>query len=220
MTTEHKVILVLVLVFGIGASLSTYLVMQSRLEREVAATKSQIAQQEIDQLKDGMAKRESEFKDWKESFDEATSKVRSNADVARVASLPQTQGGIVSNPFRVVTSTDPTSGKTVESVIVPPDSIVPLYQNLRNCDAREKELGTCQVDKTDLTTALAKMTKDRDNWQQTANGGTKLQRVWFASRVAGCAGAGAAAGALSKNPQGAAIGAGVGALTCGLLMRH
>lgn len=78
------------------------------------------------------------------------------------------------------------------------------------CDTK---LDSCQKDVTFAGQKLAEMTKDRDNWKNTAKGGSKTHRFFKVLKVTACAGGGAALGSLWK-AKGAAIGGAAGAATC------
>jgi len=77
----------------------------------------------------------------------------------------------------------------------------------------DKSLETCKSNGVIAAKKLSEMTGDRDNWRDTAKGGSKLHRFVKVVKVAGCAGAGAAVGSLWKY-RGAAIGGAAGAAGC------
>lgn len=81
----------------------------------------------------------------------------------------------------------------------------------QQCDAK---LDGCKKDAAIAADQLKQMTADRDTWKQTAQGGSKWKRFTKGLKVIGCAGGGAAIGALTAKTKGAAIGGAAGAAGC------
>lgn len=88
---------------------------------------------------------------------------------------------------------------------------LPLYRDLNACQQSTAELAAC----TQELDIQKQITGEKDS-QITALKQKPgfFHRLFRAAKVIGCAGAGAAAGSLSKNPMGAAIGAAAGAGVC------
>lgn len=74
----------------------------------------------------------------------------------------------------------------------------------QECDTN---LSACAADKILAASQFKEMTADRDNWKDTAKGGSKWTRFVKGLKVVGCAGGGAALGSLMGKTKGAAIGA-------------
>lgn len=79
----------------------------------------------------------------------------------------------------------------------------------------DRNLDTCRKNAVIADNKFKEMTADRDNWEQTAKGGSKTHRFFKVLKVVGCAGGGAAIGSLAKW-KGAAVGAAAGAATCSI----
>ncbi|MDR3723284.1 MAG: hypothetical protein P4K83_02190 [Terracidiphilus sp.] len=68
-------------------------------------------------------------------------------------------------------------------------------KQLLGCDQAQHDLGTCEQEKASLQTELQVMTADRDNWRNTAKGGTWWHRTLTAAKWVGVGAAiGVAAG--------------------------
>lgn len=91
---------------------------------------------------------------------------------------------------------------------------VPLFQDLAECKATGIKLDACTAEM-----ALKGKIVTEEKGQVTAlksKGGNFWQRLGHGAKVIGCAAGGAAIGGLTKQPGGAAIGGGAGALVCSL----
>jgi hypothetical protein len=181
MTTAHKAtivgVIVLTLLLVIGSVTATYLVMSEKMATAVTSAHSDERKSQIDALNASITKRDQEFADYKSQAEKRTAQVKTVPQVAAAVQKPVELGGLTFNPFRVYTQTTP-AGKTEQVVDVPQENIVPLYAQLRACNLREIELGKCNSDKTELLKSNVLVTKDRDDWKETAKGGSKLKRVW------------------------------------------
>jgi hypothetical protein len=227
MTTGHKIsvsaLALVIVLLVVGSVVGTYMVMSERQRVAVAQEKSNAAndliksKNEVITQKDGdIAKRDEAFSKFADQTNRNIAAVKSSADAATE---------LAKRGFAFKPQTD-TTGKPTGDYVASSSDLIPLYGKLATCDLREAELGICKKDlddtKTKFTvqkTNLETMTKDRDQWQQTAKGGTKLQRTWFAVKVGACGGAGAAPGALIKDPKVAMGGAAIAALTCAIFAR-
>jgi hypothetical protein len=92
---------------------------------------------------------------------------------------------------------------------------VPLFQDLAQCKDTSIRLSACTA-----KLALQSQITGEEKGQVTAlknRGGSFWQRFGRGAKVIGCAAGGGAIGGLSKQPGGAAIGAGVGAGLCSIL---
>jgi hypothetical protein len=97
-------------------------------------------------------------------------------------------------------------------------AIVENGKRLAECAKDKAALGKCLDDDKDLRTQLRLALDDRDNWKNTANGGSWAQRSVGALKVGGCAAAGAGIGAgAGKSVKNAAIGALIGSVSCSLI---
>lgn len=89
-------------------------------------------------------------------------------------------------------------------------ALVNMELQHRECDAN---LASCSEKLAAEQQKEQAIAKQRDDWQQTARGGSKWQRFGKALKVIGCAGGGAALGSIWK-AKGAAIGGAAGAAAC------
>lgn len=103
-----------------------------------------------------------------------------------------------------------------------PDSPLPqivltgdAQENLKAIQNMEIAHLKCDNDLAACHAELKTMTEDRDNWKDSAKGGSKVHRFLKVLKVVGCAGGGAAIGSIGKW-KGAAIGAAAGAATCSI----
>jgi hypothetical protein len=211
---------VMVAFIAIAATgLSTYLVMEARLEREVAQTKVDALQKKYDELATSITER-----------DERQLK-SSGVTAKRVADI-KTTGDILSdlkrapvdlqlpaamNPFIVKPSS--TLPDAPSELMIPKENYVTLYKSLLQCAERDKEFATCQADKKDLTGQIATVKQQAQTWEQEVKGGSKLSRVWFALRVGGCGAIGTVPGLLSKNSNTAVGGAAITSAFCALTLK-
>lgn len=227
MTTGHKVTVTIAIVLGIvlmvGSVAATYLVMSERQRVAVAQEKSNTAQAVVsaknDLIKhkdDDIAERDQKFNVWTKQHD---------AEVAAVKTSLQASNALAAKGYSFAPQVGSTGTPTGDYVLSA-DKLIPLYQSLAKCDAREAQFNKCQSDLTDTTVKFGAVKverdtfqQDRDQWRQTAQGGTKMQRTWFALKVGAAGAAGAAPGALIKDPKAAVIGAGVSALMCAVFCR-
>ena len=218
MSRAHiSVIVFLASIIAIGASVSTFLVMSERMERQKAELVSQAAQQKSDQAAADMAKREAQFQATKKETETRLAKVTTIQDVAKeVAALPTSnQPALGFNPFEVTLAP---SGSSV--VDVPDKNIIPLYKNLVECDLAKAQLGACRADVGDITTQRDAAIVQRDAWKKAATGGGKLAKLWFAVRIAGCGAVGTVPGLVSKRPDITAGGAAVASSFCVLTLHR
>ncbi len=76
----------------------------------------------------------------------------------------------------------------------------------------------CQQDGADLRKQTKALTADRDNWRDTANGGSVARRALHIGIVGACSAGGAGVGA-SQGSKGAAIGSLIGAVACAIFTK-
>lgn len=80
----------------------------------------------------------------------------------------------------------------------------------------DKKLDNCQKNSVIADGKLKDMTADRDNWKNTAKGGSKWHRALKIAKCGAVAGGGAGLGALLGKSKGAAIGGFAGSAGCAI----
>jgi hypothetical protein len=90
-----------------------------------------------------------------------------------VAALPQ----VIQLPSPIVERSNPDMPDAPSEVVIPKESVVPLYQHLATCRQNEVLLGTCQANAETLKDEVKLVEQDRDDWKTTAKGGTKWNRL-------------------------------------------
>lgn len=99
-------------------------------------------------------------------------------------------------------------------VIVPQENVRPIAEKVADDQICNEKLRVCTQKTTAINDELVLATRNVQQWKDAAKGGTRKQRFMKSLKVIACATAGAAAGAVTKKPEGAAIGAAAGAGIC------
>jgi hypothetical protein len=218
MTTEHKLILVFLALFAVGGSLGTYLVMSERAATREAQLKAEAAQKSADDAKADMAKRDAEAAAALKAFQTQLSQIKTNQDVATTLARPSSKlPALAFNPFEVEPSPTPGDPNAV-SVNVPQKNIVPLFKSLETCAEQHDELGHCLADVADTEKERDAALAQAKIWEKAAKPGV-ASRSWFATRVAGCGGLGAAAGVATGRKNAPIWGSIAGVGFCALALR-
>jgi hypothetical protein len=93
---------------------------------------------------------------------------------------------------------------------------VALGTEIVQCQQDRAAFSKCAGDKADLETQLRAAREQKEALEKALKGGTKWQRAKKAVKVSGCAGLGAAPGALGKDARAAVVGAAAGAMLCSI----
>jgi len=146
-------------------------------------------------------------------------------DLAKVIpNLPQPATVVQPPPTTKVVDGKAEEIPSAPVVQIPAADLQALQTYKLNCDEANAKLDACQLTGADLQTQLTgtqaqlKATvTERNTWEETAKGGTLMQRLGHIGKCMLTSGGGAGLGAVvdSKHPaRGAAIGGGVGVAAC------
>lgn len=216
---------------GLGVILVIFLAIVGRFayEQHVALAKANdvvaASQKTLTDLVQKMADRDKADVQQQDQAKTDAAKVKTSADAVQVitkyVTLPPVPAG-APPATAVVAKQDFTATEqaklpdSTSYVVQTQDAATATAKELISCGADRSSLTTCKSDLADSVTMVATVKKESDTWEATAKGGTKSQRFVKFLKCAAFAGAGAAGGAITKQPMWAGVGAAAGVTACQL----
>ncbi len=223
MTTDRKIIIALIAIMLAGAAvLGIFAIRQQRALAAGAAVSVQ-DDKAIQTLQKQREDRDIADAAQRAAATDAESTVKTNADAVKVITRylpapPSTAqaSAIVVPPIDLPSADRAKLPDSPSYVVETQAASVAIAKDLIACDADRKSLLTCQADLKDADAGMKVETHTATTWESAAKGGAKSSHILKALECIATAAGGAAAGAATKQPKWAALGAGAGAAVCQL----
>lgn len=176
-------------------------------------------QQIVDQAQKRMDQREADWQKQRAEWERERAAIQTAPQAVRVIEkyVPQTTGQSVPDvkPEQIAPEVRQNLPNAPSYVVKTTQAEVETAKAVQAGQQCASALQKCEKDAADLRTQAGANKSDRDNWRETAQGGSTSKRTARVGLISLCGAGGAAAGAI-RGSKGAAIGSFVGAVACAI----